>query len=269
MKKDVTLMYRGACGGFYAMHLLLLTGEFWCRFKGDVQDFQEIFKKQWDIQNVSRWKLTETWPHNPDTLTWESSKRKVYLKCNFSLADLQKTDTTRVVVYTDFDTQYHFAKSKQAYWFQHIDLDKWYSTTAQEWFRESYNAIRDTEWPDCQHSEDVRYLPDTIQKELFGHLGDHWTIDSFDNKDSLYSAFINIQSTIVNDELLDIGNANMYDADIVVKLQDIVNTNGSILLDSLGVKINQECVDFTNKYINLHTPEQQKYLLGHHGIKSK
>lgn len=49
--------------------------------------------------------------------------------------------------------------------------------------------------------------------------------------------------------------------DIVIKLQDLIKTNGTVLFDQLGIEGNDRCCNFVKHWLSLHTEEQLTYLL--------
>ena len=50
-------------------------------------------------------------------------------------------------------------------------------------WKEFYSAIRDSQWPDCDHEEDFKFLPNSIQQECIDQFG--YVIGSFKNKSKL------------------------------------------------------------------------------------
>ena len=50
-------------------------------------------------------------------------------------------------------------------------------------WKEFYSAVRDPQWPDCEHEKDFQHLPESIQQECINQFG--YVIGSFKNKSTL------------------------------------------------------------------------------------
>ena len=107
MKQHINLFYFGASGGFFSLHLLLLTNQYNCIFCGDNQNFDDIFENQWNISETCNWKDTETWPDNDRTLQ-SNFNNKIFFHCN-DVGNFIKFPGRKVVVYTDLSTQWQMA----------------------------------------------------------------------------------------------------------------------------------------------------------------
>ena len=88
-----------------------------------------------------------------------------------------------------------------------------------------YNNIKDVAWPTCLSFRHINRLPDAIQQEVLASpytqkiLSWQWAEEEPYGNDAVYADIL----------------PWLNSADIVVKLQDIVNTNGEILEDLLEI----------------------------------
>lgn len=245
---ELSLNYYGGSGGFMALWVLLLGSDYRCAF--DCSDsLEDIFKKQWSIQDHKTWKSTEIWPNNE--LTKQSkSKQKVYFHCspsNDTWDDDQKY--TRVFLYTDFDTQIELSELKNAFVnYNRQTADVYPLRPFVGW----YNDIKDPSWPDIKSFADLSKLPKRIHNEVCSTLGitETYVLD-LKNKDK----------AMFNGEYVwkDLPN-KLNDADVAVKLQDIVSTNGNALLNPLGYKSNSRVKNFIAKWLALHPKQLQEKL---------
>ena len=253
MSQDVGLFYYGGSGGNFCAHLLLLTGNYNCIFNSDIQDFNVIFQNQWNINQVSNWKTSETMIENDRTLHSNLSN-KLYLKCNPATARSLSLYTGKtVVIYTDIETQIYLAKTKNAFWFyKNSPLDKWLAIR--------YANIKTLDWPACSSLVDFNNLPDHIKEECLTK----WNFDDFVDSTKFIKVFRESQQILYKGDyvLADLKNVIDIDqADIQVKLQDLIKTKGEILFEQLGIQGNKQTSEFVDMYVQLHTPEQQSYLL--------
>jgi hypothetical protein len=277
MKKhpDITIFYFGASGGFFLLYMLLLTKQYRCVFKdGSVDAFSNRLT-HWNISDVSKWKDTEIWPDNGKTLVAKFDTHKVYFVCNpdplfltkpgIHDGQFEKLPSTKILLYTDLATQWNLAKTKRAYWFQQgRDLDGsgpvWQTDEFMEGqFRIRYDNVKQPEWPDCATSADFYSLPKHIQDTCindhhFWEVLDYAKFDSPDYK----PRGVEYNNEIVYKRAVDF----MSQVDIVVKLQDVIKTKGSVLFDQLGITSSAEIAKFLVQYLSLHTVEQRGYLLG-------
>lgn len=252
MSQDVSLLYYGGSGGNFCLHLLMLTGNYNCIFNSDIQDFNTIFQNQWNIGQMGKWKTTETMVENDRTLH-SNLTNKIYLKCNPNKHSMNKYPGTTVVIYTDIETQLYLAKTKNAFCF-------YKNNPQEEWLVNKYQHIKTPEWPSCYSMAEFDNLPEHIKEECLTK----WHFDDFFD----FSKFIKIvreqQQILYNGDyiLSDLKTVIDIDqADIKVKLQDLIKTKGRILFDQLGLQGNAQTDKFVDMYVNLHTPAQQNYLL--------
>ena len=67
-----------------------------------------------------------------------------------------------------------------------------------------------------------------------------------------------------NESIVPLFNTHSIDfeqADLIIKLQDVVNTNGQCLLKFLGYETNEKCIEFTKFWLNLHTTDLKQRLI--------
>jgi hypothetical protein len=253
MNNDVKLFYFGGSGGFFCLHLLLLTGIYNCKFRGDDQNFENIFKKQWNITDIKKWKSTETWPDNDATMTSDLNN-KIYYICNDYEFLPNKYHGKTIVLYTDIETQCYLAMTKNAW------LNCFKDQTNNSLLN-YYKNVKAQEWPDMNNIHEFKNLPDKIKEECLNRwkFNELWPINDLTDQPVLSSYGVPYKNEKIFHKLV---TERIFDqADIVVKLQDLIKTNGDILFDRLGIKGNSRCKDFVELWLNKHTPEQLKYLL--------
>jgi len=252
MNNDIKLFYFGASGGFFCLHLLLLTGIYNCKFTGDEQNFENIFKKQWDISDIGKWKSTETWPYNDATLN-SNLNNKIYYICN-GYEFLPKYPGKMIVLYTDIETQCYLAMTKNAW------LNRCKDQTNINLLN-YYKSVKTPEWPDMTSVHEFKNLPDKIKEECLNvwKFNELWPMNDLTDQPVLSSYGVPYKNEKVFHEL--VTERIIDQADIVVKLQDLIKTNGKILFDQLGIKGNIRCKEFVDLWLSKHTPEQLKYLL--------
>lgn len=250
MEQDINLFYSGGSGGFFCLHLLLLTDQCHCVLGNNVQTFEQVFQQHWNISDISSWKDSEAWPDNVAT---QQSKitRKVYFTCN-NVHQWQRLPGKKIVLYTDIETQCALAKAKHAHWF----IDR----TDQQ-FADVYNSIKGIDWPDCNSVAEFDTLPQAIKDECVNRF---YLFPQQEFKSStLVNPILNDAVYFGNDKVYaDLVNEKVFEqADIVVKLQDLINSNGDVLFSQLELTSNNRCKEFVTHWLSLHTEDQLKYLL--------
>ena len=247
---DLSLNYYGASGGFMALWVLLLGSDYQCKFK-EPGTLDSIFKKHWNIQDHTSWKSTEIWPDNNQTRQ-SNIRQKIYFRCNPS-DDVWESeqDLTRIFVYTDFDTQIQLSEFKNAFR-NHNRTSKDVYPVAH--FVNSYNNIKDPLWPTIDSFYDLPKLPVRIQNEVRKTLNvtENYVNDLID-KDRIL-----INGEYVWKEL----GPKFRQADFMIKLQDIVTTNGNALLNKIGFETNDRVKDFISQWLGLHSEALQKRITG-------
>lgn len=256
MSYDVNLFYSGGSGGFFCLHLLLLTGRFQCVFEGDEQDFEKIFQSQWAI-NSELWKSTETKPDNPKTLLADFPN-KIYRVCS-NIDEWKKYPGKKILLYTDIDTQWFLAKTKNANWF--VDEYNIVNRFNSE-FKTTYNNVKSDVWPECNSIEDFKKLPNDIKHEcieLFG-FDQYW---DFNKPDTIYS-LLSARSKKYKEDYVyhSLVDEDMFSqAEIIIKLQDLIKFKGETLFNQLGISGNDKTRKFVEQWLSLHTAEQLSYLI--------
>jgi hypothetical protein len=250
------IFYYGASGGFYVLWLLLLSQKFNCVFRGDTQDLDQVMQQHWNIKSIDTWKKSEVWPDNIAMKT-STLVNKIYFFCNPTKEYFDDFKGTRVVVYTDIDTQYYLASTKKAFWFSDGLSLKNYQNLS---FLQLYSEIKSPEWPVCNDIGEFEQLPYKIRQTCIDEFG----FDNILDQTKFVEYFKNARSSIYkNEKVLGrlVDNIDFEKAEIVVKLQDTIKDAGASLYNKLGIQHTMSCQEFTDFYINLHTTEQQSYLL--------
>lgn len=280
MTNDINLFYYGGSGGFFCLHLLLLTGEYRCKFSGQEQDIENILQKQWNINDHSKWKSHEIWPNNNITFASDLTN-KIYFICN-SKEMFEELPGRSVVLYTDIETQWFLARSKRAAWFNFNDPEnhKFSFILGPNLFASSesdmekfiknklihyYSVIKADDWPECKNIGDFSFLPEYIKKECIDcwRFNKHWTFSN-PTREQIFQTYQSLISVeYKDDKILEdlITQIDIEKASIAVKLQDLIKTKGKILFDQLGIKGNQKTSDFVDMWLSKHTDEQRSYLL--------
>jgi hypothetical protein len=262
MNDDIKLFYFGGSGGFFCLHLLLLTNKYHCKFQGLDQNFENILQKQWNISDVSKWKSYE---HEPDnSATFKSNLlNKVYFARN-TIDNIAQYSGKLIVLYTDIETQWFLSRTKRAFWFMDFDDAKMINDINLN-FVYCYSQVKADNWPECNSIQEFNSLPDWIKNECFekfkfdqfwdfGDLSIDTQLNKHRNSMSILYKGQKIYQPLMTDNIIN-------QADIVVKLQDLIKTNGEILFEQLGIKGNQRCTDFIKLWLSKHTDEQRSYLL--------
>jgi hypothetical protein len=120
--QDLNLFYIGGHGGFFFLHLLILSGKYACKFYPDSGDAeyvdwfnnfkQTIYSKQWAPSN--EWKQNESFPDNRSTLTSENySKPRIVYTCNW-FGEWSILPGKKVIIYTDLETELRLSWHKKA-----------------------------------------------------------------------------------------------------------------------------------------------------------
>lgn len=253
---DIGIFYYGGSGGFFALHLVLLSDVYKCIFEGQEQDFETIFERQWNITVQASWKKQETWPNN--SLTRSSSfLNKIFFYCNPTHDDFYNFDGKKIVIYTDFDTQIALCKAKHAGMFVKEDV---INKSLERSFAAFYSAVRDQSWPDCPTVSDFYLLSQDIQDECIDVHGGLSCVD-YNEQEKIFKQQMSLSlsdGTAVDKNLLTTIDIN--DADHAVMLQHLIATSGKVLYDKLNLVYNKRCKQFTDHYLSLHTAEQQQLL---------
>lgn len=252
---NLNIGYSGGSGGFLLLHLLLLSEKYHVSFANN-KTFDQAFSQQWTIDALHKWKHTETWPDNPLTFDSTSLLNKIYFFCNpIDITDLTQYPGKTLVIYTDYHSQLLLAYYKKARWYYdttsssdfNVPIDLKLSELLSEilslkW-QQFYDDVKDSSWPKCDNFQEICNLPLHIQQELS-------TDPHFFEAQKLPT--INYKTQDVHESIAPI----LQSADYTIKLQDLLNSNGSILTETLGMPpINSKQQAFLEKWKQLHPPE--------------
>jgi hypothetical protein len=251
MTTDLKLGYSGGSGGYLLFHLLLLSGKYYANFDAETInskllkdgnsylanqlnlaqqnessniDINTVIKHQWDISDPRFWKTNEIHPKNKKTKLDKINLSKIYLFGNpdsdypDKTSDWYNYSAKSVIIYTDLPSQVTLAYYKNC---------KWFINNSKMWYK-IYNQLKGSDWPNCSSYTDLKNLTQHIQNELyekFNFLAGPSDIKTISQSFTLY------KHTPIIDSMIDL----LETADHAVKLQDLVNTNGEILLDISGL----------------------------------
>jgi hypothetical protein len=241
---DLHLNYFGGSGGFLALHLLLLSNY----FNNELNDrLNVVIDHQWNITDHIKWKHNETWPDNNKTLSMPGSP-KLFFYCHLPGSTWEQLSGINLLIYTDLATQIAVCNYKKA--------GPQIPVVGQDLnihFSRFYNNVKDPSWPDCADINSSKNLPERIQHELLTHAAYIEFIDAT----SWVQWFVNThQEHKINNNIVFPEVATMAkNSDLVIKLQDILNTNGRALLDPFGLPVLDQHVDLIEKWKSLHSDE--------------
>lgn len=247
---NINLIYAGGSGGFLLLHLLLLSGCYAVALKNN-HSIETAISQQWKINNSAKWKESEFWPDNSQTQLLETDLHKIYFYCNSELTSIVRPGKL-AVIYTDYASQQNLAYYKKAHWYKDKTKPAFdfkfsaYIKLLRTW-REHYNNIKDAGWPKCVSFRHIDRLPHNIQQEILN------------NPNTKY--FLNYQYT--GESIVDTNGVGVYQqsaeyvksAHIAIKLQDVVNSNGEILVDAFDIPpINTQQQQLIAHWRGLHPP---------------
>jgi hypothetical protein len=248
------LQYSGGSGGFLLLHLLLLSDKFYTAFDRNIP-LDQIIQEHWNIKSLDQWKNTEIWPAWKITLDARVNVDKIYLTCNpFELnynTVLKGLVYKKIVIYTDYQSQLLLARCKKANvpFFGRAGQDLKYikfKKVLKNW-KDHYANIKDPSWPKCLSVRHIDRLPKNIQKEILANPYTEYFLN-FKYQDPI--AYFNNEP--VHEPMI----PYLESADVVVKLQDLVNSNGKILETLFDIpKINNKQRALLKKWKQHHTNE--------------
>jgi len=256
---DIKLCYFGGSGGHFLLHLLLLSDNFFCRFKKDLT-INQILDYQWNITDPTKWKSTEIWPANKLTKELETEKRKLYLFCNPSLPETSEYTGNTVLLYLDKASHIEMMRYKQANYFYVTQTFMEYYRTELSIWRQHYDNLKDPSWPNCTGPNGFKNLPQCIKDELlqnpytFKYLNfDKWPPRDPNKVSDEIDCLLSRKGPVMNDgtEVL----PEVYDfskfCDICINLRDVVN-NPNQLSYITGNNINKKQLRLLNHWVSLH-----------------
>jgi hypothetical protein len=170
-----------------------------------------------------------------------------------------------LVLYTDFYSQTELAFYKKAHWFRADRSDflqaAVYKDIVRRWNKLYYN-LKDPAWPSRVSIRRINQLPLTVGQELLQSSYTQELLQQLSNylESKPFVAVDNYHEDLIDATMLPF----LHNADMVIKLQDLVNSNGDILLDLLDIPpMTPEQLNLINRWKKLHPPE----LLEKIGIK--
>jgi len=119
---DLNIFYYGGCGGFYLLHQLLLTENFYCDVGDEYSSYLDINEKQFNVQDMKLWKINEVWPKNMLTKNYQTSLRKIYFNCN-NVEEWFNIKEYKICLYTDLKTQLRMSMHKKSYFYDIYNKD--------------------------------------------------------------------------------------------------------------------------------------------------
>lgn len=243
------LLYSGGSGGFLLLHLLLLSKKFHAEFEKELT-LNQIIQEHWNIISPDQWKKSEIWPNNQLTASSQVNADKIYFYCNpynYSTEFAGK----KIVIYTDLHSQRLLAHYKKANWYcggsRVFDVRYAVFKTFLKRWQDHYNNIKDPNWPKCISVRHLSRLPKNIQAEVISNPYTEYFLN-FTYQESEES----FNNELVYKPMIPF----LKSADIVIKLQDLVNSNATILekLFDIG-NINVKQIELLNKWKQFHSKE--------------
>jgi hypothetical protein len=234
VSSDIHIYYYGGCGGFFVLHLLLLSEKYKCIFHSNF-DFNDVFKFQWyskiwSDENVTSWKVLEYQVNNNETKK-SNLEHKLFLWANPTPSNYNNSTGYKIVVYSNIWNQFKMAYKKRCFWFN------MFSTSD---YKQTITDIIGSFDPSQNYDNQMQDY--TLCKDFLDKQSVEW------NNDRIYHKF---KSEIDIDT-----------ADIAVKVQDIIKTEGKCLYDPLGLQLTEQVKQFTRDYVELHPPNLRSLLCG-------
>ena len=243
---NIALYYFGASGGFYALWHLLLGTDYKCKFSIDLKAIQEQYAyfrgADWPVH------ISDATTDTVDAEFWEEIERFQNLhNSNSSIQDIyehhwditEKPKWKATEIWPDNDT------TKQA----NIDKKVFY-----------YCGITETTWQ--QHKDDYRIIlyTDLDLQILLAKNKCAWI---FRKGKPTQEKIKQIQdtSTWLNGTQVYGEIAQFTQADLYVKLQDIVATRGGAILEPLGYTVTQQNREHNAMWLSLHNNEERRRLV--------
>jgi hypothetical protein len=244
---DLCLNYFGGSGGFLVLHLLLLSN----RYVNDLNDqLHTVVHDQWKVTDHIKWKNHEIWPNNDKTAALTAFP-KLFFYCNLHAEEWSKLSGTKLLLYTDLEHQLALSNYKKCWIYEKSTLPNLRDINFH--FELFYNSVKDASWPECNSINHSKQLPKHIQQELLSHSD----YSDFLNAKNWHQWFVTKnQANRINNDIVysEVGAAAKH-SDMIVKLQDIVNTNGTALLTPLGLPVTNQHIELIQKWKSLHSAE--------------
>lgn len=254
MTSDLNLLYSGGSGGFVLLYFLLLSDQYSVVFKNN-KSFLEAFEQQWQITNSDQWKNTESWPDNAATHQLTTDKSKIYYYCNPDLIcppDLGTYCRFNLALYVDYASQLELAYYKKAWIYSKVprcSRDPKFTAIREfvnNW-RNHYENIKDSTWPEYVPIKKIHSLSTHIKNEL---LQNSYTQNFLDYRYQVPTIDFNGQ------QVYDLFFPYLDSANVVIKLQDFINSRGQNVVDLLELPaVNDQQLELINHWCKLHPVE--------------
>ena len=249
MPGDLNLLYSGGSGGFILLHFLLLSEQFDIVLKSN-KSCQDAVKCQWQISNPDKWKSNECWPDNAATSGLQTDKRKIYFFCNPQQhPDLRSYCKYNVGLYVDYASQLKLAYFKKAWIYEKkfkCAQDPKFTAMRQllrNW-KSHYNNIKDETWPKYTPIKNVHSLPKKIKREILQDPYTRGFLEYYYQKPIIRFRGQTVFSGFV---------PYLHSADVVIKLQDFINSRGQSVVDLLKLPaVNAQQVELIEHWCSLH-----------------
>jgi len=236
-----SIYYSGGSGGFMFFYSLQLALGY---------DVKELIEENWDIQDPSRWKESETFCLFDPELRLNDIK----LYCN---RPEPHDDATSIGLYTDLKTQIDLAHYKNAAFFN--KSNGMFDLFVEEVIH-NYKAVGDPSWPEVTSFEDFDKLPDWIKEELINVFDFPKELSSY--ADWLYHERLKTSTTVNGLQVLDTAASANEFVDHCFLLQDVVNTKFKCVCDALHIAHTQDVADHVDHWVSLHPAHIQARLRG-------
>ena len=237
----IILGYRGGSGGFFLLHLLLISNKYHVDFEFG-KSFKEILLEQWQITNADFWKLTETWPNNYQTAMSTTKRQKILFYNNPTKQEFFQNPYDIVPCYYDV---------KDDTW-PEISCFQDYENLPNDIKQEcelSHGLFHRVQW--CRQWQSARriwlYTDVYSQNELaFYKKAYHYVNKNNQHKTS-------IQSQPWHGFMIDAAAIDFLEcSDTILNLQNIINRPDLLVMTKLLDAITESHLDFITRWCSLH-----------------
>lgn len=246
--KNIALYYFGASGGFFALWHILLGTDYRCRFSG--LPTRTMIESQYNILRGADWPvhINDATIDTVDAEFWEEIERLQNVYNSYSsIQDIYKHhwDITEKPKWKATEIWPDNDETKQA----NIDKKVFY-----------YCNPKEKDWE--EHSNDYRIIlyTDLDLQILLAKNKCAWYFFQGGPTQEKIKQIKNdstwLDGTQVYGPLAKFTQANLY-----VKLQDLVITKGGSILEPLGCAVTQQNLEHTTLWLNLHDEEERKLLI--------
>jgi len=245
--KNIALYYFGASGGFFALWHILLGTDYRCEFMDALS--RQIIEEKYNILRGADWPvhINDATIDKIDAEFWDSVQDlQLEYKKNHNLEDIYKNHW-HIVDKSRWKTSEIWPDNNQT---QQATFDKkvFYYLNPEE-----------KDWE--EHSNDYRIMlyTDLDLQILLAKNKCAWYFLKGEPPQEKIRQIKNdstwLDGTQVYGPLTKFTQANLY-----VKLQDLVITKGRSILEPLGYAVTQQNLEHTEMWLRLHDDEEQKLL---------